>query len=75
MSSRLGRVWFSSTIARLARFGWPRRAETRRRPYTVRAGDGCKVRRCGEKVSITLVLVLAITLLAVIHAVTYAYSR
>jgi len=41
----------------------------------VRAGDRYKVRYCGEKVLITLVLVLAITLLAVIYAVIYAYSR
>jgi len=41
----------------------------------VRAGDGYKVRRYGEKVLIALVLVLAITLLAIIRAVAYAYGR
>ena len=75
MSSRLGRVWFSSTTARLARLGWPRGAETRRRPYIVRAGDGCKVRRYRGEVLIALVSVLAITPLAVIYAVTYIYGK
>jgi len=75
MLFRLGRVWFSGAIARLARFGWPGRAETRRRPYIVRTGDRYKVRRYREKVLIALVLVLAITLLAVICAVVYIYSR
>jgi len=41
----------------------------------VRAGDRYKVRRYREKVLIALVLVLAITLLAIIHAITYAYGR
>jgi len=75
MLSRLGRVWFSGATARLAQFGWPRGAETRRRPYMVRAGDGCKVGRCGGKVLIALVLVLAITPLAVIRAVIYTYGK
>jgi len=75
MSSRLGRVWFSGATARLARLGWPRGAETRRRPYTVRAGDGYKVRRCGGEVLITLVSVLAVTPLAIIRAVIYTYGK
>jgi len=75
ISSRLGHVWFSGATARLVRFSSPRRAEIRRRPYTVRAGDRCKVRRYREKVLIALVLVLAIALLAVIRAVAYIYGR
>ena len=75
MSSRLGHVWFSSAIARLARLSWPRGAEIRRRLYMVHAGDGYKVRRYKGEVLITLVLVLAITPLAVICAVIYAYSK
>ena len=43
--------------------------------YTVHAGDGYKVRRCKEKVSIALVLVLDIMPLAIIHAVTYMYNK
>jgi len=73
--SRLGRVWFSGATARLARLGWPKGAEIRRRPYMVRAGDGYKVRRYGGKVLITLVLVLAITPLAIIYMVACAYSK
>ena len=75
MLFRLGRVWFSNTIARLARLGWPKRAEIRRRPYTVRAGDRYKVRRCKREVLITLVSVLDIMPLAVIYAVAYTYSN
>jgi len=75
MLFRLGRVWFSSATARLARLGWPRGAEIRRRPCTVRAGDGYKVGRYRGKVLIALVLVLAITLLAIIRAVIYAYGK
>ena len=75
MSSSLGRVWFSGTTARLARLNRPRGAEIRRRPYIVRAGDGYKVRRCGGEVLIALVSVLAITLLAIIRAVIYTYSK
>jgi len=73
--SRLGRVWFSSATARLARLSWPRRAEIRRRPYTIRVGDGYKVRRYRGEVLIALVLVLAIMPLAIIRAVTYTYGR
>jgi hypothetical protein len=75
MLSSLGRVWFSGTTARLARLGRPRGVETRRRPCIVRAGDRCEVGRCGGEVLIALVSVLAITLLAVIRAVAYAYSK
>ena len=75
MSSRLGRVWFSGATARLARLSRLRGVETRRRPYTVRAGDGCEVRRYRGEVLITLVLALAITPLAIIYAVIYIYSK
>jgi len=75
MSSRLGRVWSSSTAARLAQLGRPGGAETRQRPYTVRVGDRCKVRRYGGEVLIALVLALAIIPLAIIRAVAYMYSR
>ena len=75
ISSRLGRVWFSSATARLAQFSWPRGTETRRRPYIVRAGDRCEVRHYRGEVLIALVLVLAITPLAVIRAVIYMYSN
>jgi len=47
----------------------------RRRPYIVRAGDRYKVRRYRGKVSIALVLVSAVTPLAVIYAVTYTYGK
>jgi len=62
-------------MARLAQLGQPRGAETRRRPCTVRAGDGYEVRRCGGEVLIALVSVLAITSLAIIRAVTYTYGK
>jgi len=75
MLSRLGRIWFSGATAGLAQLGWPRGAETRRRPYTVRVGDRCEVRRYREEVLITLVSVLAIISLAVIRAVAYTYSK
>jgi len=41
----------------------------------VRAGNRYKVRRYGGTVLITLVLVLAITLLAIICVVAYMYSK
>ena len=44
-------------------------------PCTVRVGDRCEVGRCGGEVSITLVLVLTITPLAVTCAVAYIYSK
>ena len=62
-------------MARLARLSQPRGAETRRRPYIVRTGDGCKVRRYKREVLIALVLVLNITPLAVIRVVAYTYSK
>ena len=62
-------------MARLARLSWPRGVETRRRPYTVHTEDRCKVGCYRGKVLITLVLVLAITPLAVICAVIYAYGK
>jgi len=75
MSSRLGRIWFSGTIARLVQLSWPRGAEIRRRPYTVRVGDRCEVKRYRGEVLIALVSVLVITPLAIIRAVAYAYSK
>jgi len=75
MSFRLGRVWFSSAIARLAQLGWPRGAEIRRRPYIVRAGDRYKVGHYRGEVLIALVLVLAIIPLAIIRAVIYIYGK
>ena len=75
ISSRLGRVWFSSTIARLAWLSRPRGAETRRRPYIVRVGDGYKVRCCKGEALIALVSVLDITPLAIIYTVAYIYSK
>ena len=62
-------------MARLVRLGWPRGAETRRRPYTVRIGDRYKVGRYRGEVLIALVSVLAVISLAVIYAVVYAYSK
>jgi hypothetical protein len=41
----------------------------------VRVGDGYKVRRCEGEVLIALVSVLDITLLAIIRAVAYIYSK
>ena len=75
MLSRLGHVWFSGTIARLAQLSRPRGAETRRRPCIVYTGDRCKVKCCKGEVSIALVSVLNVMPLAVIHAVAYIYSR
>jgi len=63
--SRLGRVWLSSATAGLARLGRLRGAETRRRPYMVCAGDGCKVGRYGGAVSIIWVLVVPWPVLAI----------
>jgi len=47
----------------------------RRQPYIVRARDRCKVRHYRGEVLIALVLVLAITPLAIIRTVIYIYSR
>jgi hypothetical protein len=73
--SKLGRVWFSSTTAGLAQLSWPRGAEIRQWPCIIRAGDGCKVKHYKREVLITLVSVLDIMPLAVIHVVTYIYSK
>jgi hypothetical protein len=75
MSFRLGCVWFSSTIARLVRLGWPRGAEMRWWPCIIRAGDRCEVRCYKGEVLIALVLVLNIMPLAVIYVVAYTYSK
>ena len=73
--SRLGHIWFSSTTARLARLGWPRGVETRRRPCTVRTGDRYEVGRYREKVLIALVLVLDVMPLVIIRAVACVYGK
>jgi hypothetical protein len=57
------------------RLSRPKRAEMRRRPCIVHAGDGCEVKHCKGEVSITLVSVLDVTPLAVIYAVIYIYSK
>jgi hypothetical protein len=75
ISFRLGYIWFSSTTARLIRLSQPRGVEMRQWPCMVRAGNGCEVGCCKGEVSITLILVLDVTLLAVIYAVIYAYSK
>ena len=66
---KLGRIWFFGTTARLAQLGRPKGAETRRRPCTVRVGDGYKVRCYKGEILITLVLVLDIMPLAIIYIV------
>ena len=75
MLFRLGYIWFFSAIARLARLSWPRGAEIRWRPCTVRVGDGYKVKYCKGEVLIALISVLDIMPLAVIHVVIYVYSK
>ena len=75
MLSRLGHIWFSSTIARLARLGRPKGAETRRQPYTVRVGDRYKVRHYKKKILIALVSVLDVMPLAIIYMVICIYSK
>ena len=75
MLFRLGHIWFFSTITRLVRLNQPGGAKMRRRPCTVRAGDGCKVRHYKREVLIALVLVLNIMPLAVIYAVAYMYGK
>ena len=47
----------------------------RRRPCTVRAGDGCKVGCCEGEVLIALVSVLDVMPLAVIYIVAYMYGK
>jgi hypothetical protein len=75
MSSRLGRVWFSSTTARLAQLGRPKGVEIRWQPCTVRTGDRCKVGHYKGEVLIALVSVLNVIPLAVIYVVACVYSR
>ena len=75
MLFRLGRVLFFSIIAGLARLGWPRGAEMRWRPCTVRVGDRYEVGRYKGEVLIALVLVLDIMPLAVIYIVACTYSK
>jgi hypothetical protein len=75
MSSRLRHVWFSGAMTRLARLGWPKGAETRRRPCMVCVGDRCEVGYYKGKVLIALVLVLNVTLLAIICVVACIYSK
>ena len=72
---RLGRVWFFSAIARLARLSWSRGVETRRRPCTVYIGDGYEVKYYKKEVLITLVLVLNVMPLVIIYIVIYIYSK
>ena len=55
--------------------GWPRGVETRRRPCTVRVGDGYEVKYYKGEVLIALVLVLDIIPLAIIYIVIYVYSK
>ena len=62
-------------MAGLARLSQPRGAETRRRPYMVRAGDRCKVKYCEGEILIALVLILDIMPLAIIHTVICVYSK
>ena len=75
MLFKLGHVWFSNVIARLARLGWSRGVETRRQPCTVCVGDGCEVKCCKGEVLITLVLVLDVMPLAIIYIVACVYGR
>ena len=72
---KLGHVEFSNTIAGLARLSRPRGVEIRRRPCTVRIGDGYEVKYYKGEVLITLVSVLDIMPLAIIHIVVYTYSK
>jgi hypothetical protein len=75
MLSRLGHIWFSGTIVRLAQLGRPKGVKTRQRPCIVRAGDKYKVGRYKGEVLITLVSVLDTMPLAIIYMVTYTYSK
>ena len=75
MLSRLGHVWFSSAITRLARLCRPRGAKMRRRSCMVRVGDRYEVRCCKREVLIALVSVLDIMPLAIIYAVIYIYNK
>jgi hypothetical protein len=62
-------------MARLTRLSWPKGAEIRQWPCTVHARDRYEVKYYKEEVLITLVSILNITLLAIIYAVTYIYSK
>ena len=62
-------------MARLTQLNQPRGANIRQQPYTVRVGDGYKVKHYRGEVLIAIVLVLAIMFLAVIYAVAYAYNK
>jgi len=75
MSSNLGHVWFSSVTAGLTQLSRPKGGEMRQWPYIVRAEDKYKVGHYKEKISIILVLVLAITPLAITYVVIYVYSK
>ena len=75
MLFRLKHVWFFGAIARLARLSWSRGAETRRRPYIVRAEDRYKVRHYKGEVLITLVSILDVMPLAIIYIVACVYSK
>ena len=75
MLSRLGHIWFSNAIARLARLSRPRGVEIRQQPYIVRAGDRYEVKHYKGEVLIALVSVLDIIPLAVIYAVIYTYNK
>jgi hypothetical protein len=75
MLSRLGYIWFFSTIARLAQLSWPKGVEMRWWPCIIHAGDGCEIRHYKGEVLIALVLVLNIMPLAIIYVVAYAYSK
>ena len=62
-------------MAGLARLNWPRGAEMRRQPCTVRVGDRYKVKYYKREVLIALISVLNIMPLAVIYIVAYMYSK
>jgi len=72
--SRLGRIWLSSATARLAQLSRPRGAEIRQQPYTVRAGDGCKVGRYSGVVSIIRVLIVLWPVLTITRAIVCVYG-
>jgi hypothetical protein len=73
--SKLGHVWFFNAIARLAQLSWPKGVKIRWWLCIVHAGDRYKVKYYKGEVLIALVLVLNVIPLAVIYAVTYAYSK
>ena len=73
--SKLGHVWFSNTITRLARLSQPKGVKIKQQPYIIRTGDGYKVKYYKREVLITLVSVLNIMPLAIIHAVMCVYNK